>query len=226
LIQDAHRANDTFQNKVLKTLEEPPPNTILLLTALDRWSVLPTIVSRCQVLNLRPLDVPTVEQALVDHWQATPEQASLYARLSNGRLGWAVNQLRDPQSNRQRAEQLHTLWSLLSADRVERLAFAETMASERSTGRDNRQLFGMLELWTGWWRDVLLMQAGCAEACINVDQAAELQRQASLFEQEPVRKLMRTLQRIEQYLHHTGNTRLALDVLVLNLPYMQRDPRA
>ena len=226
LIQDVHRANDTFQNKVLKTLEEPPPNTILLLTALDRTSVLPTIVSRCQVLTLRPLDVPTVEGALVDGWGAAPEEASLYARLANGRLGWAVNQLADPDSRRRRTEQLQALWHLLAADRVDRLAFAETMASDRSVGRDNRQLFGLLELWTGWWRDVLLFQAGCADACSNVDQVAELQRQANVLEQESVRKLMYTIQRIEQYLHHTVNTRLALDVLVLNLPYLQSKPLA
>lgn len=226
LIQDAHRANDTFQNKVLKTLEEPPPNTILLLTALDRTSVLPTIVSRCQVLALRPLDVPTVEDALRRGWQATPEQAALYARLSNGRLGWAVAQLRDPQSSQQRQEQLHTLWRLLPGDRVDRLAFAEEMASDRGAGRDNRQLFGMLELWTGWWRDVLLVQAGCAEACSNVDQTAELQRQAVLLEQESVRKLLHTLARLEGYLHHTVNTRLALDVLVLNLPYIRKEAGA
>ncbi len=230
LIQDVHRANDTFQNKVLKTLEEPPPNTILLLTALDRTSVLPTIVSRCQVLNLRPLDVPTVEKALIDGWSAAPEQAALYARLANGRPGWAVNQLADPDSRRRRAEQLQALWRLLAADRVDRLAFAETMASDRSGSRDNRQLFGMLELWTGWWRDVLLVQAGCPEACSNVDQVAELQRQARLLAQEPgkesVRKLMYTLQRIEQYLHHTVNTRLALDVLVLNLPYISGEAAA
>jgi DNA polymerase-3 subunit delta' len=226
LIQDAHRANDTFQNKVLKTLEEPPPNTILLLTALDRSSVLSTIASRCQVLNLRPLDVPTVEEVLRRGWGAAAEQAALYARLSNGRLGWAVNQLRDPQSAQTRTEQLHSLWRLLAADRVDRLAFAEEMASDRGAGRDNRLLFGMLELWTGWWRDVLLMQAGCPDACSNVDQAAELARQAQLLDVEPVRKLLHTLQRIEEYLHHTVNTRLALDVLVLNLPYIRREAGA
>jgi DNA polymerase-3 subunit delta' len=224
LIQDAHRANETFQNKVLKTLEEPPPNTILLLTAVDRSSVLPTIASRCQVLTLRPLDVPTVEQALHTRWQASPAEAALYARLSNGRLGWAVDQLHDPQRTRQREEQLHTLWKLLAADRADRLAFAETLAGERSAKGDNRQLFSLLELWTGWWRDVLLVQAGSADACSNVDQTTELQRQAQLLDPEPVRKLLYTLQRVEQYLHHTVNTRLALDVLVLNLPYIQREP--
>jgi DNA polymerase-3 subunit delta' len=226
LVQDAHRANDSFQNKVLKTLEEPPPNTILLLTALDRTSVLPTIVSRCQVLNLRPLDVPTVEEALRRGWHAPPEQAALYARLSNGRPGWAVNQLGNPQSAQARTEQLHALWRLLTADRVERLAFAEELASDRGAGRDNRQLFSMLELWTGWWRDVLLVQAGCAEACSNIDQAVELQRQAQVLAQESVRRLLYTLGRIEEYLHHTVNTRLALDVLVLNLPFIRREAGA
>ena len=219
LIQDAHRANEVFQNKVLKTLEEPPPNTILLLTALDRSSLLPTIVSRCQVLDLRPLDVATVEQALREGWRIAPEQAALYARLSNGRLGWAVEQLGNPENKRQRLDQLHQLWELLPADRVQRLAFAETLAANR----DSRQLFGLLELWTAWWRDVMLMQAGSPEACSNIDQESELRRQAQLLTPEPVRKLMHTLARSERYLHHTVNTRLALDVLVLQLPTLPRN---
>lgn len=218
IIQDIHRANEVFQNKVLKTLEEPPPNTILLLTALDRTGILPTIVSRCQVLDLRPLDTATVETALRQGWRVEAEQAALYARLSNGRLGWAVDQLADSQNNRQRLDQLRQLWELLAADRVQRLAFAETLASNR----DNRQLFGLLELWTAWWRDVLLVQSGCADACSNVDQEAELLRQARSLDPEPVRKLLHTLRRIEGYLHHTVNTRLALDVLVLQLPALPK----
>jgi DNA polymerase-3 subunit delta' len=80
-----------------------------------------------------------------------------------------------------------------------------------------------LELWTAWWRDVLLVQAGYVEACSNVDQEIELHRQAQAVEQEPVRKLVHTLQKIERYLHHTVNTRLALDVLVLQLPFIPRN---
>lgn len=219
LIQDAHRAHVVFQNKVLKTLEEPPPNTILILTAHDRAGILPTIVSRCQVLELRPLDTAAVEQALRSGWQVAPEPAALYARLSSGRLGWAVEQLSDEQSGRQRQDQLAQLWELLPADRVQRLAFSESLAANR----DSRQLFGMLQLWTAWWRDVLLVQAGCDDACSNIDQEPELKRQAHLLEQDAVRKLMHTLQRIERYLHHTVNTRLALDVLVLQLPYLPKN---
>ncbi len=75
LLQDVHRANDNFTNKVLKTLEEPAPRVILLLTADDRSNLLPTLVSRCQVLPLRTLDMPTVCAALESEWKIDAERA-------------------------------------------------------------------------------------------------------------------------------------------------------
>jgi DNA polymerase-3 subunit delta' len=215
VIQDAHTATPTFANKLLKTLEEPPDHVILLVTAHDRGSVLPTIVSRCQVLELRPLPVPVIEQALIDGWQVEVGEAALLARLANGRLGWAVAQLGDREGAGRRQAQLEQLWKLVAANQVERLDFAEHLAA----GRNNQQLFAMLELWAGWWRDVLLAQAGCLDACCNVDQQPVLARQAAALAPTVVRGYLYTLQRLDGYLHHTVNTRLALDILVLRLPH-------
>lgn len=214
VIQDMQLANDSFANKLLKTLEEPPDHVILLLTATDRNALLPTTVSRCQVIELRPLPVPTIEQALLAEWQADAKQATLLARLANGRLGWAVDQLRDESGATQRREQIDQLLRLVAADRIQRLALTEKLAS----GRDNRQLFEMLALWTAWWRDVLLVQAGCPEAISNIDCAKEIARHAAATTGTEVRAYLALLQRIDGYLHHTVNTRLALDVLFLRLP--------
>jgi DNA polymerase-3 subunit delta' len=214
IIQNVQQANLSFANKLLKTLEEPPDHVVLLLTAADRNSLLPTIVSRCQVLELRPLAVADIERALRIGWQADPTQAALLARLANGRLGWAVQQLSDEAGAAQRQEQLAQLWNLTHAGRVARLAFAEQSAEKRN----NQHLFAMLEVWTTWWRDVLLTQVGCPEACCNVDQPDEIARQAAALDVATVRDYLATLQRIEAYLHHTVNTRLALDVLLLRLP--------
>jgi DNA polymerase III subunit delta' len=215
-IQDFHNAHPTFANKLLKTLEEPPDHVILLLSAWDRESILPTIVSRCQVLELRPLTVAEVENALVEKWKAPADQAALLARLANGCLGWAVQQLSDREGAGRRQEQLAQLRQLVQASRVERLHFVEKMA----TDRNNEQLFAMLGLWTTWWRDVLLAQVGCPEACCNVDQQEEISRHAAGLESAAVRDYLHTIQRIEGYLHHTVNTRMALDVLLLRLPQM------
>jgi DNA polymerase-3 subunit delta' len=214
LIQDAHTANDSFANKILKTLEEPPEHVILCLTAEDRSLLLPTIVSRCQVLALRPLGQENVREALNEQWQTPTKQADLLARISNGRLGWAVDNLADDRFLGKRQEELEQLWMLVKADRVERLTFAEKL----STNRDNQRIFGLFELWTVWWRDVLLVQSGCVDSCTNIDQLEELTREAHSIPESIVRHYLQTLQQLEAYLHHTVNVRLALDVLVLKLP--------
>lgn len=214
LIQDMHLANLGFANKLLKTLEEPPPHVILLVTAHHRAEVLPTIVSRCQVIELRPLDQSVVRMALQQGWQAAPDEAELLARLAAGRLGWAVDQLRHPERRAERDQHLAALWRMMAADRLERLRFAGELASQR----DSQQLFGLLEVWTSWWRDVLLTQAGASEACSNVDARLRIEDHARQLETRAVQHYVVTLKRIEGYLRHTVNVRLALDVLLLRLP--------
>ena len=214
LIQDMHRANDSFANKLLKTLEEPPAHVVLCLTAHDRTGLLPTIVSRCQLLELRPVAADLIARTLEDRGVADASEAQLLARLSNGRLGWAIAQLEGKQSRRQREEDLRSLWRLTRASRVERLAFGQSLSGKR----ENERLFGLLALWTGWWRDVMLAQAGCLDSCHNIDHQAEIQRDAQACASTDVQAFLYTLSQIEGYLRHTVNTALALDVLLLQLP--------
>ncbi len=214
LIQDAHRAHISFANKLLKTLEEPPPHVVLCLTALDRSALLPTIVSRCQVLALRPLGEQVMEEALLARWEASAQQAALLARLANGCLGWAVDQIEQPEPLSERSERLAELQELSRSSRVDRLAFAQKLAAARNQTR----LFTLLALWTSWWRDIMLAQSGCLEQCANIDLLDTLADAASTFRPVDVQAYLRTLSRIEGYLRHTVNTGLALDVLLLQMP--------
>ena len=214
-LQDVHRANDSFLNKILKTLEEPPDHAILCLTATDRSQLLPTIVSRCQVLPLRPVDSGTIERALLETTDACADDAALLARICAGRPGWAYLEHEDRQQQQVRREELERLHTLVQADRIERLHFAEKLASSYKSQR----LFGMLELWTVWWRDVLLSQSGCPEACSNIDYLERIGAQSQSIPVATVRRYLQTLRRIEDYLHHTVNVRLALEVLLLELPH-------
>lgn len=214
LVQDAHLAHESFSNKVLKTLEEPPEHVVICVTATDRSELLPTIVSRCEVLELRPLPVATAQDALIQGWQVDPGRAELLARLCNGRFGWAVRQLEDEAGAAARLDMLEELRRLVAASRVERLHFAEMTAANR----DNRRLFSMLELWVTWWRDVLLVQHGCIDAISNLDQQTEVERHARDLSAASVQRHLATLKRVEQYLHHTVNTRLAMDALLLDVP--------
>jgi len=199
-------------NCLLKTLEEPPSRVVLVLTATEPELLLPTLVSRCQHIGLRPLSTARVAQALETRWGVEVSQAELLARLSGGRLGWAVVAAQDPGVLTRRREQLDCLQALISAGRVDRLAQAEQLS------RKEHLIQATLQLWLGWWRDVLLVKAGTDKALINLDQAAQLRRAANRYSLSQIVETIQLIRSISEKLDQNVNKRLALEVLMLRLP--------
>ena len=206
------RATVEAANALLKTLEEPPAQVVLLLTATEADALLPTIVSRCQVLSLRALPLSLVKETLVSHWGTDPTQADLLAHLSGGRLGWAVQALEDEMLLTRRAEHLDNLGSLLSEGRVDRLAYAATLSRDPALARE------VLALWLSWWRDVLLLVSGSRVSVTNIDQATVLRQQASRVTLRQAQRMVTQLQFVTKSLDQNVNLRLALEVLLLSLP--------
>ncbi len=212
IIRQIERATPPAANALLKTLEEPPPQVILLLTSARRDQVLPTILSRCQIVGLRPLPLEQIRVALEERWHVPEEQAELLARLSAGCLGWAVTAHNDPEIWHSRAQWLDDLLALAADGYIGRLAYAETLSRRAETHER------VLGLWATWWRDVLLIQRGLPDAIINLDRRLQLTQQASLYRHEQVEKALADLMQTVRRLRANVNARLALDVLLLRLP--------
>lgn len=212
IINEIERATLPAANALLKTLEEPASHVVLLLTGNRRDQVLPTILSRCQIVSLRPLPVVQICEALQAQWGVDEVRALLLARLSAGRLGWAVTTHQDPESWQARGRRLDDLLTLTAEGHLRRLAYAEALS------RVGDEVEMTLRLWTGWWRDVFLVQQQLDGDVLNLDRKAQLAQQASLYRPEQVESalldLLQTLQRIKANV----NMRLALDVLLLRLP--------
>ena len=211
------RASAGAANALLKTLEEPPKRVVLILTADLAGALLPTIVSRCQLLSLRPLPLQKVEAALLLQWGANEEQARQLAHLSGGRLGLAATLLSNPRLLEQRKEQLDKLEALLQEERTARFQQAEKMARQkgRFTIKDS------LELWLGWWRDVMLTAGwGSKQVPItNVDRMDRVRAAATRYGLEGASAAVRAIQQTIWQLERNANIRLALEVLMLNMPY-------
>src|SRR5256884_2282175 len=88
IIQGIHEMNVQAANCLLKTLEEPEPDVVLLLTAPDPGQLLPTILSRVQQIPMHLLTTTQIKTALEERWQVEPEEAALIAALAAGRIGW------------------------------------------------------------------------------------------------------------------------------------------
>ncbi len=205
-------ANQNAANALLKTLEEPPAQVILTVTAESAESLLPTIVSRCEVLRLRPLPLDQVIQGLQTRWGLPPEQAQLLAQLSEGRPGYALRLHQDPELLHHRQAWLDDLLRLHSASRVERFAYAETLA------RDKDGLRQALFAWLSLWRDVLLRSAGSAVPIANLDRVEDVESLAARVSLESAHGFVATLEKTLNLLESNVNPRLATEVLLLDLP--------
>jgi DNA polymerase-3 subunit delta' len=212
ILTDFERATLEAKNALLKTLEEPAPKVVLILTTTDLDLLLPTIVSRCQVLSLRPLSYGQVRNALIERWGGEEAQAELLARLSGGRLGWAVGALTEPRTLAARAKRLDELQALLRQGTVERFRYAEQLSTDQAATRD------ALTLWLTWWRDVWLAASGCREGLSNADRLAEIRQAASRYGQRGAQGAMLALRDALRQLERNVNYRLALELLMLSLP--------
>ena len=213
-------ANPSAANALLKTLEEPPPQVVMLMTASDGEALLPTILSRCEVIRLRPLPLETVSEGLQTRWGLPAPEAELLAHLSGGRPGYALNLHRNPAALEQRQTWLDDHRRLLSASRVERFAYAEPLAKDRTALR------AALQTWLTLWRDVMLRAAGSSAPLTNLDRAEEIQFLADKVDlataQSMVTRLEKAIEQNDRYI----NARLLTEVLLLDLPRVSGQPSA
>ena len=201
-------------NAFLKTLEEPPKQVVILLTTRDAELVLPTIRSRCQPLPMRPLAVRRVAEALRTRWGCDDEQARLLARLSGGRIGWAIRAVADEALLKRRSEALAAHHQALRANRAERLL----MAADLSKGE---HAIETLQTWASWWRDMLLVQSGASGRISHIDQQMELEHVASRVTREQTRHFLRDVQHLTRTLDQTNaSPQLVWEVLLLKLPVL------
>ena len=202
-------------NAFLKTLEEPPPNVKLLLTATDADGLLPTITSRCRVLNLRPLAAKQIARALEKRYSAAPGMAEELAHMADGRLGWAIRAIEQPELLEARDSSLQQLEALLEGRRVARFTVAEQLAQTPEALPDQ------LRVWLTWWRDLALLAHGGNEGALtNIRRRDRLEQLARIWEADAIVRALKQTEEALRQLEQNANTRLVLEVLFLAYPYL------
>jgi DNA polymerase-3 subunit delta' len=216
ILDPADALNVEAANAFLKTLEEPPASAVLILVTSREEALPPTVRSRCRRVAFRRMPVADVEQALVDRWSAAPEKAKALARLSGGRLGWAVTALEDEGLLASRDSLLDEAERLAGASLLERFAFAGRHGSLFSRERDT--VLAVLDLWEEWWRDLLLATAGRPDLALNQERLDKLSEEGGEYQVRAVVRFLKALARTRRQLQENVNPLLALEALMLELP--------
>ena len=204
-------ANDNAANALLKTLEEAPAHAILLLTADTPEQLLPTIISRCEILRLRPLPIEAVVADLI-YRGVDEERARLLAHISGGRPGYAHRLVDDVTLLEKRDERLNDLQTLLPAARVEKFSYADKLSKDKDAMRQ------AIIIWLSYWRDVMLRVAGAETPLINVDRNMEIEFLAGRLNLSTARRVVSDLENALEKMDRNVNSRLLAEVLLMDWP--------
>ncbi len=146
IIHDADRMLSYSANALLKTFEEPPPNTLIILLSHKPSAIIPTIISRCRVLQFQTLTEKEIEDYLTLRYQTDPNLAKNAAELAHGSIGRAVH-IALQKSGSQRTTILDTLSQGRIGTYKELLAMAERIAEQVETARKNAEESAKEELY-------------------------------------------------------------------------------
>jgi DNA polymerase-3 subunit delta' len=215
-ILDADRLTTEAMNAILKTLEEPPAHVVLILTAERIDALLPTIVSRCQLVRFGAVPRDMLASTLVGRLHVDEGRAYQLSCISRGRIGWAILALSEPAISEARDDALDRLRGLLRDGTIGRLEAASRLADRY--GRDREDVLAVLETWVGWWRDAILVSAGAGEMIANVDREADLTEVGRRLSALDLRVATNAISAAVDNLAANVNPRMAFEHMVLTLP--------
>ncbi len=216
IIDGAELLSIEAANCLLKTLEEPADKVAFILLTINDKLLPTTVVSRCQRLELPPLSTGEAGAALVKNYGIDPERARLLAGLAHGCPGWALSAVGDDSLLRQRDEELDRVLDAIRADVAGRFTYAAQMAARFSQSRG--AVYDVLDLWLDYWRDLMLVKLGCHDMITNIDRKSELVEMAGGYRLAQIKAFIESIRAAAEQLRQNVNPRLALEVLMLDIP--------
>lgn len=191
IIDDASFIGDAAANALLKTLEEPAKNTILILITANKNKILPTIQSRCQNFDFNFASQDNIKKLLAA-FNLTSAELNQITKLSMGRPGLAYILAKNKNSIIQRQNFIKLLFQILNSDINTKFIFAEKMFKQKE------QFHKIINLMLSFFRDSILMKSNNQNLIINQNNLSELKNFCQKYKINKIIKLIKYLQEINQ----------------------------
>jgi len=212
IIEDTEAMRAEAANSLLKLLEEPPPNIVIILLSESTEALLPTLVSRAQLVRFGPVPAREIARALTERG-IPPSRARTLAAMAGGRVGKALEAVPAPEEPfARRAEVLATLRAVEGGDLIAGLDAAEAVARQK----DAIEPWLDIALW--WFRDLLIWKtAEDPDLLVNLDQSAEVAAWAARARAEDLQRAVDAIEQAKMALRRNVHPRLILETLFLQI---------
>ena len=212
IIEDADKMTEAAQNALLKTIEEPPAYAVVILLASKTETLLKTILSRCVLLTLRPVDQGKIKNLLMEQYAVPDYMAELAAAFSGGVTGRAIRFAASEDFTAHKDEVLHLV------KYIEEMSVSEIMEAVKGLATKKDLAEEYLDLVLLWYRDVLLFKATKdPNSMIYKDEISWIKRQADTRTFENLAEIIEAIEIFKQRIRANVNFDMALELLLLTI---------
>lgn len=212
IMDEAEKMNTQAQNALLKTLEEPPAYAVIILLTTNVEAMLPTILSRCVVLNIKPVSDEAVRNYLMKTVQIPDYRANICASFARGNIGRAGQLASNEEFDKLKSEALNVLKA------VSDMEINQMVAAVRKITEEKFDINDYLDLCMIWYRDVLLYKAAIdVNHMIFREELTDIRRIADKCSYEGIERIIKDIDRARNRLKANVNFDLTMELLFLSM---------
>lgn len=212
IVDEAEKMTVQAQNALLKTIEEPPAYAVILLLTTNAEAFLPTILSRCVQLKLKPLKDGEVKDYLVSRMGVELSQAEIYTAFARGNLGKAIHLADSEDFRHLYGELLDLLKNLKKSD------ISELLERIRKMKEDKLDIHQCLDFMQMWYRDVLMYKiTKDINLLIFKDEFSTVNAMSTVSGYEGLERILTAIDKARIRLDANVNMELVMELLLLTM---------
>lgn len=212
IMNEGEKMTPQAQNALLKTLEEPPAYAVILILTSNVEELLPTIISRCVVLNMKPVSDKLVKKYLMEELAVPDYKANICAAFARGNVGKAKHLAGSEEFEKVKEEAI----SLVKY--INDMEINEIVKAIKKITEYNLDINDYLDILTVWYRDVLLFKATKdMNSLIFRNEIQQIRRVADRSTYEGIETIVSALQQAKRRLEANVNFDLTMELLLLTI---------
>lgn len=212
IMNEGEKMTIQAQNALLKTLEEPPEYAVIIILTTKAEALLPTILSRCVVLNMKPVSDELIKKYLMEEIKIPDYRVEICTAFARGNIGRA----RDLASSEEFDNIKNEVLALLR--HIHEMEVSELVAAVKKIAEYKLNVGDYLDICTIWYRDILLYKAtGDVNHLIFKDEIQYIKKEASRSSYEGIEKIINMLGKTKKRIESNVNLELSLELLLLTV---------
>jgi len=212
IIGMADKMTEAAQNALLKTLEEPPEYGVIILLANNINRILPTVLSRSVVLNLRPIDSQVIKDFLMTKHHVPDYMARIAADFSGGNAGKAIKYATSEEFEAMKSQVLHIL------KYIDEMGLHEIVSGIKTITANKGSIDDYLDLILLWYRDVLMQKATNDLNLLTYKEEYQyIKRQAKTRSYSQIENIINSIEKAKLRLQANVNKDIALELMLLSI---------